>query len=192
MLATSQTGVVDSDLIELASDRMATSFPDTVQRCQGLLEWFAAGSGRCSGFPVHEVVAGQHTVARVSRCHCLSGHQAGGQRSDRARRVEASRGLAGVACRRLSEDSRWPPRQTHRACLRGPGQGATHTVKVSSVTLGLANDRPYRHAAARLPPRSAQTGAPGGSGRDMSVRLHNTTRPHASLAAAAQSHPCAQ
>ena len=38
MLATSQTGVVDSDLIRLASDRMATSFPETVERCQILLE----------------------------------------------------------------------------------------------------------------------------------------------------------
>ncbi|MBC6460186.1 hypothetical protein [Actinomadura sp. HBU206391] len=57
MLALSRTGGDPSpDLLGELRDRLRQAIPEPVSRALTLFEWCGAGSGRCSGFPVHEIV----------------------------------------------------------------------------------------------------------------------------------------
>ncbi len=59
LLATSQTGVVRDELVAEAEACLSGSTPSTVGRCRELLAWYGSGTGRCSGFPVHEGIPGR-------------------------------------------------------------------------------------------------------------------------------------
>jgi hypothetical protein len=54
LLETSQTGSIGDELIVEVKARLAGSTASDVERCRQLLAWYASGTGRCSGFPVHE------------------------------------------------------------------------------------------------------------------------------------------
>ncbi|WP_405869964.1 hypothetical protein OHB11_00895 [Streptomyces zaomyceticus] len=60
ILALSRTGGMPSPelLVEL-TDQLHLTFPDPVERVLALLIWNGSGSGRCSGYPVHEGVPGE-------------------------------------------------------------------------------------------------------------------------------------
>jgi hypothetical protein len=59
MLALSRTGRDPSpELLAEARDRLSQAVSDPVNRVLLLLAWCGAGTGRCSGFPVHEKVPG--------------------------------------------------------------------------------------------------------------------------------------
>jgi hypothetical protein len=58
-LSLSRTGEQASpDLLNAVRERLEPAFPDPVARALALLAWCGAGSGRCSGFPLHEEVPG--------------------------------------------------------------------------------------------------------------------------------------
>ncbi|WP_420037728.1 hypothetical protein ACN2WE_40675 [Streptomyces sp. cg28] len=60
VLGLSRTGSSPSpELLAELTDRLHLMFPDPVERVLALLHWYGAGSGRCSGYPVHEGVPGQ-------------------------------------------------------------------------------------------------------------------------------------
>ncbi|MFB8085752.1 hypothetical protein [Streptomyces sp. NPDC055992] len=60
ILALSRTGGRPSpELLSELTDRLRSAFPDPVQRVLALLDWYGSGSGRCSGYPVHEGVPGE-------------------------------------------------------------------------------------------------------------------------------------
>ncbi|MFH8253968.1 hypothetical protein [Streptomyces roseolus] len=46
-------------LLAELTERLRRSCPDPVERVLALLSWYGSGSGRCSGFPVHEGVPGE-------------------------------------------------------------------------------------------------------------------------------------
>ncbi|MEU9133761.1 hypothetical protein AB0D08_37700 [Kitasatospora sp. NPDC048540] len=52
-------GRPSSELLVELTDRLQLTFPDPVERVLALLEWYGSGSGRCSGYPVHEGVPGE-------------------------------------------------------------------------------------------------------------------------------------
>ncbi|MGW6244429.1 hypothetical protein [Streptomyces roseolus] len=52
-------------------DRLHLEFPDLVERVLALLDWYGSGSGRCSGYPVHEGVPGE-LLGRVSIADVLA------------------------------------------------------------------------------------------------------------------------
>lgn len=58
MLATSRSGTVPADLLDELRRVLATGCPDERDRCRALLAWFGAGTGRYSGYPVHEGIPG--------------------------------------------------------------------------------------------------------------------------------------
>jgi hypothetical protein len=58
MLESSRTGIVDPELLRLARSQLESSYPESTDRALALLKWYAAGSGRCSGYPVHEGIPG--------------------------------------------------------------------------------------------------------------------------------------
>ncbi|MFJ2137117.1 hypothetical protein ACIOMQ_41245 [Streptomyces sp. NPDC087845] len=60
ILDLSRTGSRPSpeSLAEL-TDRLQLTFPDRVERVLALLDWYGSGSGRCSGYPVHEGLPGE-------------------------------------------------------------------------------------------------------------------------------------
>lgn len=60
ILDLSRTGARPSpDLLAELTERLQSTFPDPVERVLALLHWHGSGSGRCSGYPVHEDVPGQ-------------------------------------------------------------------------------------------------------------------------------------
>lgn len=60
ILALSRTGGRTSrGLLAELRDRLQLTFPDPVERVLALLNWCGSGSGRCSGYPVHESVPGE-------------------------------------------------------------------------------------------------------------------------------------
>ncbi|MCF2533176.1 hypothetical protein [Yinghuangia soli] len=57
MLALSRTGRLPSqELLVRFARRLKAWIKDPVKRTQALLHWYGAGSGRCSGFPMHECI----------------------------------------------------------------------------------------------------------------------------------------
>jgi hypothetical protein len=52
----SRTGGSGDALARQADGILTTAIPDEVARAGMVLRWFGAGSGRCSGYPVHEVI----------------------------------------------------------------------------------------------------------------------------------------
>ncbi|MFJ5643631.1 hypothetical protein [Streptomyces sp. NPDC093223] len=98
LLSLSQTGErVSPDLLNALRERLEPAFPDPVARALALLAWCGAGSGRCSGFPLHEEVPGlllkdvpiTAIVASLQDLRADSHHYAG-----------AVRHLVGWKCRR--------------------------------------------------------------------------------------------
>ncbi|MFF3604231.1 hypothetical protein [Streptomyces sp. NPDC002463] len=60
ILDLSRTGGRPSpELLADLTDRLQRTFPDPVDRVLALLGWNGSGSGRCSGYPVHERVPGE-------------------------------------------------------------------------------------------------------------------------------------
>ncbi|MFD4370667.1 hypothetical protein [Streptomyces sp. NPDC058486] len=60
ILDLSRTGGGPSpELLADLTDRLQRAFPDPVDRALALLGWYGSGSGRCSGYPVHEGVPGE-------------------------------------------------------------------------------------------------------------------------------------
>jgi hypothetical protein len=45
--------------------------PDPVQRAAALLSWYGSGSGRCSGFPLHEALP-EAALAEIPIAHLLA------------------------------------------------------------------------------------------------------------------------
>jgi hypothetical protein len=58
MLATSRTGRTPDGLLDMLRQRLAEAYPEPADRAGALLVWFGSGTGRCSGFPVHEGLPG--------------------------------------------------------------------------------------------------------------------------------------
>ncbi|MGW2522329.1 hypothetical protein ACWC09_36045 [Streptomyces sp. NPDC001617] len=52
-------GSPSSELLVELTDRLQLTFPDPLERVLALLDWYGSGSGRCSGYPVHEGVPGE-------------------------------------------------------------------------------------------------------------------------------------
>ncbi|MGW0868887.1 hypothetical protein ACWD3Z_00180 [Streptomyces sp. NPDC002740] len=60
ILGLSRTGGSPSpELLAELTDRLHLTSPDPVERVLALLDWYGSGSGRCSGYPVHESVPGE-------------------------------------------------------------------------------------------------------------------------------------
>ncbi|MFH8729061.1 hypothetical protein [Streptomyces termitum] len=60
ILGLSRTGGMPSpELLAELTDRLRRTLPDPVERALALLGWYGSGSGRCSGYPVHEGVPGE-------------------------------------------------------------------------------------------------------------------------------------
>ncbi|MFE5796242.1 hypothetical protein ACFQ8C_27195 [Streptomyces sp. NPDC056503] len=60
ILGLSRTGGRPSpELLAELTDRLHLTFPDPVERVLALLGWYGSGSGRCSGYPLHESVPGE-------------------------------------------------------------------------------------------------------------------------------------
>lgn len=56
LLAISRTGTKPAGFTARLEQALYEEFPDRKQRCAALLRWHAAGSGRRSGYPMHEQV----------------------------------------------------------------------------------------------------------------------------------------
>lgn len=89
ILGLSRTGSSPSpELLAELTDRLHLTFPDPVEQVLALLDWYGSGSGRCSGYPVHEGVPGE-LLGRVPIADLLAAladpraeerHDAGGVR----------------------------------------------------------------------------------------------------------------
>ncbi|MET9045840.1 hypothetical protein ABZX34_23810 [Streptomyces sp. NPDC004362] len=72
ILDLSRTGDSPSpELVAELTDRLQLTFPDPVERVLALLNWYGSGSGRCSGYPVHEGVPGK-LLGRVPTADLLA------------------------------------------------------------------------------------------------------------------------
>ena len=58
-LRCSTSGMNDSAMAAKAAERLHQLYPDEAERVGLLLHWFGAGTGKCSGYPVHEGIPGQ-------------------------------------------------------------------------------------------------------------------------------------
>lgn len=56
LLLISRTGSQPAGLTDRLEQALSAEFPDRTKRCAALLRWYAAGSGRRSGHPMHEKV----------------------------------------------------------------------------------------------------------------------------------------
>ncbi|MFB7374094.1 hypothetical protein ACFC0D_30060 [Streptomyces sp. NPDC056222] len=65
-------GTASPELLAELTDRLQLTLPDPVERVLALLDWYGSGSGRCSGYPVHEGVPGE-LLGRVSIADLLAG-----------------------------------------------------------------------------------------------------------------------
>ncbi|MFF0043873.1 hypothetical protein ACFYRG_48300 [Streptomyces mirabilis] len=73
ILGLSHTGGRPSpELLAELTDRLQATFPDPLDRVLALLDWYGSGSGRCSGYPVHEGVPGE-LLGRVPIADLLAG-----------------------------------------------------------------------------------------------------------------------
>ncbi|MFE5677844.1 hypothetical protein ACFQ7B_42445 [Streptomyces erythrochromogenes] len=60
VLGLSRTGGRPSpELLTELTDRLQLAFPEPVERALALLDRYGSGSGRCSGYPLHEGVPGE-------------------------------------------------------------------------------------------------------------------------------------
>ncbi|MER7467988.1 hypothetical protein [Streptomyces sp. NPDC097981] len=60
ILGLSRTGGAASpELLAELTNRLQLALPDPVERVLALLDWYGSGSGRCSGYPLHEGVPGE-------------------------------------------------------------------------------------------------------------------------------------
>ncbi|MGV9316455.1 hypothetical protein ACWDR0_30360 [Streptomyces sp. NPDC003691] len=60
ILDLSRTGRMPSpELLTELTDRLQLTLPDPLERVLALLDWYGSGSGRCSGYPLHEDVPGE-------------------------------------------------------------------------------------------------------------------------------------
>ncbi|GAA1070276.1 hypothetical protein GCM10009665_78200 [Kitasatospora nipponensis] len=65
-------GAASPELLAELTDQLQRTLPDPVERALALLDWYGSGSGRCSGFPVHEGVPGE-LLGRVPIADLLAG-----------------------------------------------------------------------------------------------------------------------
>ncbi|PBC70905.1 hypothetical protein BX265_5465 [Streptomyces sp. TLI_235] len=65
-------GAATPELLADLEDRLRRTVPDRVERALALLAWHGAGSGRCSGYPVHEGVPDE-LLGRVPVADLLAG-----------------------------------------------------------------------------------------------------------------------
>lgn len=65
-------GAPSPELLAELTARLQLTFPDPVERVLALLGWYGSGSGRCSGYPVHEGVPGK-LLGRVPIADLLAG-----------------------------------------------------------------------------------------------------------------------
>lgn len=59
LLATSQSGVIPDVLIAEVEACLSRSTRSAAERCRTLLAWFGSGTGKCSGYPIHEEIPGR-------------------------------------------------------------------------------------------------------------------------------------
>ncbi|MFF7159459.1 hypothetical protein [Streptomyces sp. NPDC008139] len=145
ILDLSRTGARPSpDLLAGLTERLQSTFPDPVERVLALLHWHGSGSGRCSGYPVHEDVPGQ-LLGRVPIADLLTA--LADQRAEERHDAGAVRHLVGWKTRpRQKLDvaglPRTPARPAAGACspLRRLGQTKSRrTVVGTPARLKAAN-----------------------------------------------------
>jgi hypothetical protein len=59
LLAPSREGVTSAELLDDCRSRLLAAYPNIQERTLALLDWNGRGTGRCSGFPVHEEIPGR-------------------------------------------------------------------------------------------------------------------------------------
>lgn len=55
----SNGSLYDAGIVAQVDALLTAEFPDTLERCRIALAWFAAGTGLCSGYPMHEEIPGK-------------------------------------------------------------------------------------------------------------------------------------
>jgi hypothetical protein len=106
MLNVSRTGVSPPELLGQLSRALVNAEGNEKRRIRALLRWHASGSGRCSGYPVHEGIPEELLLAEspgglfavVSADDLTAAETAG-----------AARLVASWAARRPAEFNRLPP-----------------------------------------------------------------------------------
>ncbi|GAA4607736.1 hypothetical protein GCM10023107_82960 [Actinoplanes octamycinicus] len=54
VVTTHTTGILPQGIRRLVAERLTATIPDPVERAAATLAWYGSGTGRCSGYPVHE------------------------------------------------------------------------------------------------------------------------------------------
>ncbi|MBV1855096.1 hypothetical protein [Catellatospora tritici] len=88
LTASGTTGAIPAELTRLAIQRLGEALPDPVERTAATLAWYGSGSGRCSGYPVHESLPAPalaqtpiaHIIAALETCGMDERVVAGGVR----------------------------------------------------------------------------------------------------------------